>query len=174
MSFRMSKQLAFDIARQLTKKKRDEIDKMEKQLGRFLKSEYEKQIPVAIKRLAKLYPGWFDYTDEVYLLTHGFSHKKYDFYLLSKEKELPRPTNESPHIVLDNKLSDIIHGMQNKIIDLKKDYELLKTQIEAALLGLSTFARIEEKFPEAVKFIPVPTSREIAINIDPIREKLKQ
>lgn len=169
----MSKQLAYDIARKLTEKLRNKIDKLETELGRFVKAEYEKQIPKQIKKLAITHPGWIEWTDEVRLHGHGFNYKKINFCLRSAEKELPRPIREEAELVLTDELADEIKKRENVIGDLVKKKAVLLIEIQAALLGLSTFARIQEKFPEAVKFIPISTSRAIAVNMDSLRDKIK-
>jgi len=68
-----------------------------------------------------------------------------------------------------NKFQDIV----NNNIDLRAKSKKLSKELEITILKLSTYARIKEQFPEAAAFLPSEQKMEIALNIQDIRNKLK-
>ncbi len=133
----------------------------------FVTTEYEKEIPVEIKKLFKKHSKWFNCLSYIQLNGHGFNYQS-----VSMTKHVPCIANKR-YLELSTETAAQAKKLFNTWQDLHKSYKDLLLEVENALLTLKTFARITERFPEAKQYLPKAESRELIINFDNVRAKLK-
>lgn len=168
MSFRMSKDLASSIATQILKKRATAIEKLQKQYDKRVTEEYEKQIPLAVRKTFKLFPGYFRTTKSVTVYGAGFAEKYYQ----SLTHNLPEHHSER-NLKLDADAASEVKAMFDQIEDLKKEKKAMRTEIENSLIALNSFSRIQKELPEVVKYLPKSTSQALMIDLTKVRETIK-
>lgn len=166
---RITKDIATDVAIQLTANKKAEIKKLEDELAGFITGIYEASLSDLIKQAFKKHKGFLHTTNSIRLTGAGLS-VGYKYYALSYE--LPK-CNSCGQFPMNDEQSAKIVKLDDKIQDLIKEHRDLKQSIENALYNLRTYANVEREFPEAFKLLPVKSvNTALMVNIKDIRCKL--
>ena len=67
-----------------------------------------------------------------------------------------------------------IQKLRTKSENIKKEYDQLRVELEAAIKTLRTSARVSANLPEAIPFLPKSDGKmEIMIDLSSLRSKLK-
>lgn len=162
----VTKEIAKEIAKILTAKKADKVEKMEKSFSNKVLAAYNKSLPQSIRAAFKSHPQYFRGGSYINLSGNGWSHRQ-----VSLGDRVVHPKDGaywSPQAEVNQMLTKLDYEIQ----DAKKEIATLVTEIESALLSLRTYKRIEEKFPEAFKVIPEKVSTALIVNLDEVRAKL--
>ena len=165
---RITKEIAGQVAHQLTAKKREEIHELDAKFRTELKRMYIEDIPSEIKELAGKYPEYFELRDRIgFYGTNGFGYENYkiDGSVISKGGSF-----NYLHISPEN--AKKLKQIDNEIQDKKKELKGLVRELEILLYSLRTYAKVSEQFPEAIPFLPYKTTSALAINIEDLRKKL--
>lgn len=90
------------------------------------------------------------------------------------------PSDSGSHrIQIDKKVYEELNGLLNDIQSLISEREKMKENIKSTLFSLSTIKKVQEQFPEAIKYFPEEelTKGEmtsISIPIEAIKDSLKK
>jgi len=162
---RITKQIAENVAAQLTRKKNTEISSLKKELENKFSEIYLKTVPKEVLQLFEKFPDYVKTRRGLQCTGNGFEWQTLDF-----NKELPAYKNCFSPDELDAK--ELLE-LANKIKDKKQELFKLKAEIENVVFNLRTFKRVEIEFPEAVPFLPTTVSTALMVNISDLRNKLK-
>ena len=172
MSTKISKQRASDVSKSMSDsviepKKKELKLKLEAILESFILSK----IPKEVVGLYQIYPSYFDTTSTFRPVLNGSGE-----FGVSMSKKYPSTGGYGVQIEVSKEAYSKMLNIYRKIEDLSsKRYELQKN-IEATLLQLSTFKKINEKFNEAMEFIPQEWMSDaitsVAIPISNLRDEL--
>lgn len=165
---RITKEIASQVAHQLTAKKREEVKELDAKFRTELKRMYVEDTPTEIKELAKKYPEYFEWRDRIgFYGTNGFGYENYriEGTVITKAGSISY-TNISPENAKK------LNKLDNEIQDKKKELKDLVKELEILLYSLRTYSKVTEQFPEAIPFLPYKTTSALAINIDDLRKKL--
>lgn len=165
---RITKEVASQVATDLTAKKREALVELNKKFRLELKKMFVEDTPNEIKELSIKYPEWFSFVDRIgFYGTNGFGYENYKIEgsVVSKGGSFYY-TNLSPENAKTLKKID------NEIQDKKKELADLVKELEILLYSLRTYSKVAEQFPEAVPFLPYKVATALAINIEDLRKKL--
>lgn len=168
MSFRMSKDVAHQIAIKLTEKKQKAVDKLKKEYELFVTNEYWKQTPRSVKLAFKKFPEYFRTDSSVVLNGHGFNWE----YVSTTKRVIEKKDGRS-FLTLTPELSSECMKLMRAWQKEQEAIKLLKGEIETALFGLRSVTQIQKHLPEAIPYLPKETSMELMINLDDLRTKIK-
>lgn len=163
---RITKDAAKSIAIKLTEKKTKELNRIRTEISDITYNVALKQVPKDILDLHAKKPNYFKTFYRVYLTGKGLNHECIDI------KNVPGTDGYSKTILVDDKNASALATLINNRDTLISEIEKLKIEIEAALIGLGTYAKITSEFKEAVPFLPFKEKNELVINIKDIRKKL--
>lgn len=172
----ITKQMADDIASELTKPLITQIEKLN---NKFTEILYDLAKADIDPKLIAIYENpdfekYINTTSYVRLRGCGFNYET-----RSCKSPLPISRNSFNQFELVWENNDPIglstFKLFDKIKDESKKLELLKFEIRTTLIELRTVKRVEKEFPEAFKFIKVPTktTNQLLVNISPLRYKIK-
>lgn len=164
---RITKEIASEVAKILTIRKKEEYEALEAKLSETVKDLYNLTIPDKVKEFQKEFPSFINTRSAVKLMGNGFSYE----YISVKDQVITN-TSQCTCLTPSPEEAGNIQKMKNKIQDLKTEYNTLVLDIETALLTLRTYSKIEKEFPEAFIHLPNRITTALAININSIREKL--
>ncbi len=167
---RISKDTAWHIAIKLCEKFKTEYEQFEKEYEQLVIAEYKKQVPKEVYDMQKKHPDYFETVSGVRLLTHGFNHET----VCTEDKDFVISNNGGNYanIKLDKKLSSTLMTAKRKFDSAKEKHKKLLNECKQALINLGTVARIKDKFPEAIPFLPVGSSMALVLNYDSLRKKI--
>lgn len=157
----ISKTLAIEISEKLTKKYSDEIAKQELKISEYFTGIYTEQVPKLMMDCFEKHKSSMYSQIGCYVGVLGIQNRFRMTKVLPTISFSPKP-KQAENLVI----------MINKLIDLNSDLEKLKLDIETALLGLKTYNRIKEEFPEAYDLIPIKTSKALMIDLKNIKSKI--
>jgi hypothetical protein len=165
---RITKEIATQVATQLTAKKREALKELDVKFRSELKRMYVEDTPIDIIQLEVKFPQYFEKRNRIgFNGTNGFGYEVY-----SIEGTVIATTNGAYYTKISPENSKILKTLDNEIQDKKKELKDLVTELEILLYSLRTYAKVTEQFPEAVPFLPYRTTSALAINIEDIRKKL--
>jgi len=159
---RISKIMAEDIANKLVSKLVDQIKKLNKDREKIILIELKSKIPQVIFDLYETYPSYFKRGHSVYI----YSDKQCVGHIYPEN--IPLNNNK---LILTKLAARKVFKIDTSIELLKKEKEILVSEIKQTLITLSTHKRILENFPEAHALIPERTYA-IAVDIKLIRDKV--
>ena len=165
---RITKEAACKVADGLTSKKNEQIEKISGEIKAFATEIARKNTPKDILELFDKRSGhdWFYTSSSLKMVGNGLNHESVDIH--------PTPSDGSFHITVEpnqQQATKMIRLLKVRDILSKQKKELYR-EIYNAIMSLGTYARITEKFPEAIPFLPTKEKAELAINISDIRKKL--
>lgn len=164
---RITKTIAEDVARQLTAKKSEEVDKLKNDLKLLNTQIYVSKLPSSVMDMFEDYPEYFNKSSSESVTGPGLNK----WHRVEFTRSLPRSNNNS--INLDAKEAQKIIKLEDKIEDKGKAYKELFEKIEIALINLRTYANVQREFPEAFKLLPASNiGMKLAVNVADIRKQL--
>ena len=162
---RITKQIAENVAIELTKKNALEIKELKADLDSKFTEIYLKTVPKEVLQLFEKYPDYLETRSSMQISGNGFQYQS-----LSLNKSFPSEN----HIFLPNeKDAKRLLSLVNEISDKKSEHSKLKQEVSALLFNLKTYNRVNSEFPEASPFLPKSVSTALMVNISDLREKLK-
>jgi len=165
---RITKEIATQVARDLTTKKREELKVLDTKFRSELKRMYVEDTPIEIKELEVKLPQYFEKRNRIgFNGTNGFGYEVY-----SIEGTVIATTNGAYYTKISTENAKILSSLNNEIQDKKKELNSLVKDLEVLLYSLRTYAKVSEQFPEAIPFLPFRTTSALAINIQDLRKKL--
>lgn len=166
---RITQDTAKQIAIDLTKALKAKVDQQHKQLKAIMFDIMDKRTPSVIKQAQKDHPSYFDTISTVYIQGKGFTRQN----ISTGEKFISCSGNYSTTIEITDQEHKVLWPAYIKYEALDKQYSDLKHTISNTLYQLRTHAAITKNFPEAVEFLPSPTSTSLTVPINDIRKQLK-
>ena len=172
MSTKISKQRAYEASRNMSD---SIIEPKKKELNLKLEALLEPfilvKIPKEIIDLHAIYPNYFDKTSTFRPVLNGNGE-----FGVSMSKKYPSTGGYGVQIEVNKEVYSKMLNVYRKIEDLSSKRRELQRNIEATLLQLSTFKKINENFAEAMEFIPQEwmsdTITSVAIPISNLRDEL--
>lgn len=165
----ITRTIAEEIAQKLTAQKQREIKEMKGRLSMAVTLAYESSLPKEVSQLFETHKDWMKKVSSVRLHGSGFNYQT-----INLSKTLPSKKEEysSQNMDVEKGYGDKWLKEQQAIEKAEKELKTLVSEIENALIGLKTYKRVEETFPEAAKFLPQKGNTSIAINLSHIRNQL--
>lgn len=164
---KITKANAHEAAKKIAQPIIVEQNKKELQLREAVTKIMKSRIPKAVLDTYEKHKSYFKTDSSVCLDGNGFQWRRVvltetvpdDLYKYTPtEKETP-----------------VLMKLHNEIESLKEKHEQTVRDIETSILSCSTYKRLADEFPEAIPFLPeVNTCTTIAINIQPVRNTVKQ
>lgn len=164
---RITKSIAEYVAKQMVLEKKKSLEEKKDLLKSTCTEMYKRQIPKDVLKLWEKNATWLRLTNSVRLSGDGFSYDYQDI------EELPRIHNREPFLSFENNEAELILSARNEIQKMNIEINLLKAEIEQALLSLVTFKRVSENFPEAVPFLPKIQNTSLVVDLSTLRNKIK-
>lgn len=165
---RITKEIATQVATQLTTKKREVLAELNKKFRAELKRMYVEDTPSEIKELAEKHPEYFDFRNRIgFNGTNGFGYESYGI-----EGRVISTVGGAYYTKILPEHAKYLKKLDNEIQDKKKEILSLIKELEILLYSLRTYPKVAEQFPEAVPFLPFKTTSALAINIEDLRKKL--
>ena len=159
----ITKGIAEEIATKLLIEKQNELDEQNKTLKEFVKNIIRSRIPAEIDALWGRFPNWINSTYYFYITGEGMNHTQ-----MNLGGEIPFGASNTIQFTPEQAREYTAH--QNKLDNLKKEYDALYQEIVTALVGLRTYNRIQESFPEAYALLPADRkSTALVVNINKLR-----
>jgi len=165
----ITRTIAEEVAQKLTAQKQREIKEMKGRLGMAVTLAYESTIPKEVAILFDTHKDWMKKVSSVRLHGRGFN---YETINLSKVLPSKKEEYSSQNMNVEKEYGDKWIKDHQLIEKAQKELKTLVAEIENALIGLKTYKRVEENFPEAAKFLPQKGNTAIAINLSHIRNQL--
>lgn len=162
---RITKLIAENVAVKLTEKQALEIKELKTELSNKFTEIYLKTVPKEILDLHKKYPDFIETRSSFQMSGNGFQYQS-----LSLNSSFPAKNHcFSPNEVDAKMLLKLLNEIDKKKSELSK----LKTEVEALVFGLRTYAKVNSEFPEATPFLPKTITSALMVNISDLRKKLK-
>lgn len=166
---KISKSSAEEIAKKLTEGKRKEITETKNEIKDFVYGIALGSIPSDVLTLFNKNPDWFHKNKTI--VVSGIGLRDVECVV---DKYLPNSNGSwcsrvEAKVGQATKLSRLVNIKETQ----EKQCNELYHEIYSALLSLGTTTRIAEKFPEAARYLPVKDTKELVVNIDNIRKKLR-
>jgi hypothetical protein len=151
---RITRTLAREIAEKLISKRETEIEMMELAIGKWLVEQMRRATPPEIISCADKHPSYFNIKRRnICVARCGFSYQNVPI-----PEGVSYPIRQSENTVyLDREKHPFVDDLraQYKIVnDARNGLKKLEESIINTLIGLRTYARISEKFPEAIPYLP--------------------
>lgn len=166
---RISQEFSKNIANKMAEKLDKKIELAEKEYSEFVYKEYVKQTPKGMLVALKKYPNYVQTVNYVYFSGFGFNYEGVSVV----KKVIEQSSNSRANLTLDKDLAGELIKFKRVVDDLKKERAELKREIQNALLTLRSFSEIKKQFPEAAKYLPNAEKRELVVDLQSIRNKLK-
>jgi len=170
---RITKMMAENAARKLTRKQFDELELSRKLFKTKLTEHCFSLVHENVKKafIDELLNKFLSLTSSSQLNGCGFS---YDW--MSLTHSIPSIGGNRINIQFENnsKIGKELFELYESNIKETDRLNKLKADIELALVSMKTLKRVEIEFPEALEFLPKNENTAIMVNINPIREQLKK
>tara|TARA_R110000772_G_C13170340_1_gene426984 strand:- start:50 stop:562 length:513 start_codon:yes stop_codon:yes gene_type:complete len=166
---RITKQIAEDVTKALLSKRREELKKVKDEYKGIIEHHILSLLPKKVLEV---------FSDPT---TKNFLNTSCNFYIsgqgISRTYEsisqyLPY-VGGNASVELPKGASTKVEKLMDKAKKMEDNIYSLKNEINASLLALGTFKRVQEQFPEAAEFLPktsMPTS--LVVNISKLRTKI--
>jgi hypothetical protein len=164
---RITKEIAKCVANKLTEKRKIAVDKKYKEFQVDSYEAYKKKIPKDVLEFYATHKTWVKEVNQYQLIGHGWNHE----YVYMSDM-LPSKDGNYIHVSLDEKTSKALLLKSDYVKDERQKIEVLKDEIENALVRLGTYKRVKEQFSEAYLLLSAHSSQALVVNVDKIREKL--
>ena len=168
---RMTKDLAQDVARRITEKSSEYVDKCLKDVQSFVTKVYVESVPIEVSGAFKKFPDYFCVTERIKVLGTGFS---YDYIDTDEDVEVVCNLDNEAVLKLNGADSNKYVSLNRKYESAKKKHREFKKEIEVSLYSLRTFSQIEKHIPEAVPFLPKSESLAVAKNFTRLRKLIQE
>jgi hypothetical protein len=165
---RITKAIAEHVAKCMTAPEDKVIKELRIELQKSVKKNYIESLPVDVIKVSKNYPLYFRRTSGVTNYQIGGFVPFFNEYNDSESDLFPEKAH-SQYLPSDAEIK--LFQRKDK---LKSQYRKLNTEIQQALLGLGSYKRVSEQFPEAVPHLPKLGRTEIMIDIASLRGRISQ
>lgn len=156
---KISKEKAQEAAKKITEPLLKKCKEAEAALAEYLTVTLSKKIPKEVQALHEKWPGYFRQKSSFYI--KGIGYTSLTKCIVEDSFELTK--TEMQHAV----------KLDQEHEKAKEHYKKTFSEIEAAILQLGTINRVKENMPEALPYIPDATITTVAVNIQPVRTKIK-
>lgn len=177
MSNRITQVDADRVSRKLTEGKLLKHQAAKKAFEQAVYEAYIQQTPDLIHDAHKKHPEYFNESTGVYMDGHGFHRDVVNvgWYEEDGDKKIvvSNSGTDRPQLYLNKELAANLILLKRKYEKLKAEYDGAKSSIKNALLNLRTYAKISEKFPEAIEFLPEKQTMAVAINYQHVRNLIE-
>lgn len=163
----ISKTLAQEIADKLLEDKKKHLEELWREWDALVENLYEASVPIEIRELSMKFPQYFNKIS-YFRLSTGAIDRRGSF----KSSQIAEMTVWGSQIKLLPENIKTVSVKFFEIEDYRKKIDTLENEIIGTLLGLKTYSRIRESFPEAAQHLPQKTTTAIALNIEGIRSQL--
>ena len=162
---KITKAIAEQVATQVTAKLKQKIEDAEKEMSVAVTEMLKAKIPAEIVEAYKKHKEYVRDQGYVYLNSNGYSHRHV------KLTETIPYTGSSYLNALTNKEVVPLDKIEQKKDKLQEKYKRTYQEIESTLIGLGTYKRVQEQFPELYKYLPsAPGNTSLMIVPEKIRE----
>ena len=163
----VTKAIATEVAIKLVAKKKEAIEKLEKELKSLTVDAYKKTVPKEVLDVFEKYPDYIRTSTYCSLSGHGW-----DWQILKFGVTLPKKNNSGTQF--DAKTSEKLRKLFDKIqADSTKMRKTLH-EIEVTLFNLRTYKRVEENFPEAFALLPAKITTALSTDVSTLRQEIKK
>lgn len=162
----ITKAAAKEVALKLTDKKAKMLTDLQREFEEYCTDLTEAATPKKVLELFKTHPNYLSSFKHVYFSGEGIAH--------SGSKKLTRPIPRAgSNVNLEPEEARAYMKKLHSLEDAKLQYEKLLIDTESALLGLKSYKKISECFPEATPFLPNKISTTLVVDISKLRGRLK-
>ena len=162
-SIRITKTMAENAADVMAKKAYDyKIKKIEQELTNTASKLASKYIPAPVLACAKEYGDYMGTSNNVvvrHLVTKSDGTTTTSGWINSNTN-IPVP-HSCCYIMADDNDFSLIDNIEKKRLSTLRDKDEFRNKVCGALVSLRTVKRVEEDFPEAVKFIDIPVEKSL-------------
>lgn len=146
----ISRTIASEVADKMTKKIQDKIKRKGFELEEFfVKSYYDNMDKELYNKLRSIPSKYLIKQTYVYI-----SYNKANIVLSLQTTDIISPFN---HIEMNEDVCKKIHHMKSEIEIIKLKKSEIKNRIIETLIGLRTYKRVKESFPDAYQYLPDET-----------------
>lgn len=144
---KITKAIAEQVATAVTAKLKQKIEDVEKEMQVAVTEMLKAKIPAEVAEVYKKYPKYIRDQSYVYLDSNGYSHR-----CVNLIENIPY-VGSSYQRELTNKEVAPLDKIEQKKDKLQEKYNRTYKEIESTLIGLGTYKRVQEQFPELYKFL---------------------
>lgn len=162
----ISKTTANQIAEKMLSKRTESLKVLRSNFSKVVAEIYAKGIPDSVKKTFIEHKEYFRSTSSVQLVNNGFN---YDWVNFSGSYPC---MSHNCTLCVEKEDSKLLLQLYHEIISEKDSIDVLKKEIEVALLTLKTDAKIKLSFPEAFLYLPEKNSTAVSIDLSSLRNKL--
>lgn len=167
---RITKELASSVAKNLLKKKHEEVQKLENKLKEYVYDKALKFVPKEVSEFNEKFPGYIELSRSV-SFQQGWFEYRFKSFRFPEGKSLPL---KSEYIDFERSIIESIASKQDQIVKLQTDYKKAIREVENAIFNLRTVANVKKELPEAIPFLPQPgQTTALTVRIDKIRDLIK-
>lgn len=162
-SIRITKDEAKAIAKVLTSGLKNKLEQIDKERKEVAYKYFLSLVPQPVLSLYEIHKDYFKKLDtSVYVDGKWYFSIKFDV-----------PFN-GDQTIKDEKVKEQLTKLQNQYEKAEKQKHELVTNLQEAIYNLRTYKRISEEFPEAIPFLQKKPNTELQINLNSLREQLKE
>lgn len=163
----ISKQIATEIAKKLTQKKYDALEKIKKEISEKAYEIAKADVKKDIFEMYEKNKSFFKTSSAISFIGTGLNYES-----VTLPTPIPSTGGWNVRKQLNDKQASVFVSLFSKRDSLKKELRELFLEIENALLSLKSYLKITAQFPEAAKYLPIKENKELMINISAIVKKL--
>jgi len=162
---KITKTIAAEVADKVTAKLKEKIQDAEFEMQKAVTEMLKAKVPKEVLEQYKKYKEYFRERTHVNLNNNGYSNR----YVKLTES---LPSTDSTYISdLTNKEVAPLDKIEQKKEKLKDKYNRTYQEIESTLIGLGTYKRVQEQFPELYKYLP---SAAVSTGLMIVPEKIRE
>tara|TARA_Y100000034_G_scaffold29728_2_gene36228 strand:+ start:4184 stop:4720 length:537 start_codon:yes stop_codon:yes gene_type:complete len=176
---RITKAIAEEVAAKMVAKKIEKQNNLRDSIVQVLYDFYMDDLPNGMRAMYKKHKKYFNVTSFV-SFSPEYDLTRHNRFALRFDGD-KRKSNRTNYLDIpgDGMIKNLTKKEQKELLEMMDAYDSFKKQnielredLERALYGLRTYKRVEENLPEAVEFLPSPTSTALAINLQDIKNRL--
>ena len=157
----ISREKAEQVAKQLTKKIKDNFEALEGKKSQVLLDFIDSKTPENVRQFFIDNPKW---QRKTHVRVYGVPH--YETVYANWNGET---------ITVDEDTSKVFMLLHNEQQNEGKKLHKLREEITQAMLAMKTYARCKDQFPEAYELLPkTSVSTALMVNLESIRETLSE
>lgn len=163
---KITKTIAAEVADKVTAKLKKKIQDVEKEMSVAVTEMMKNRVPKEVWDAFGKYPNYIERCSSVFLNSNGYNYRKVELV------ETVPVINGNRYISnLTNKEVAPLDKIEQKKDKLQEKYNRTYQEIESTLIGLGTYKRVQEQFPELYKYLPsAPGNTSLMIVPEKIRE----
>ena len=162
----VSKTLAKDLASELLKPLNLKLSKAFDERGEALENILLARVPSIVLEVFERFPQYIETKQCFNISGEGFEYTR----IVTKNKIM---CAGNTNILVDKKEAEKLKPFCIAYESLRTDLSNTREELEAVLYGLRTYKRVLEAFPELEKFLPITTTKALALDLSVLKAKLK-